>query len=43
MLSTGASSSLFSLDGCYRAAEQQWQQPDGAAGGQLGHLTQRQE
>ncbi|KAM6086091.1 serum response factor isoform 3-T3 [Theristicus caerulescens] len=32
-----------SPDGCHRAAEQQWQQPDGAAGGQLGHLTQRQE
>lgn len=38
-----ASSCLFSLDGCHRAAEQQWQQPDGAAGGQLGHLAQRQE
>lgn len=42
-LSPSGSSSLLSLDGCHRAAEQQWQQPDGAAGGQLGHLTQRQE
>ncbi|XP_042645219.1 serum response factor isoform X1 [Tyto alba] len=32
-----------SPDGCHRAAEQQWQQPHGAAGGQLGHLAQRQE
>lgn len=43
MLSPSASSSLFSLDGGHWAAEQQWQQPDGAAGSKLGHLTWRQE
>ncbi|XP_069706460.1 serum response factor isoform X3 [Phaenicophaeus curvirostris] len=32
-----------SPDGCHRAAEQQWQQPDRTAGGQLGHLAQHQE